>query len=315
MMIMLLVRAAAFAMLDHLEECDVPFPSPLPSMNALAKQHRPGKFGYVTKNRNQAADLLFTHTSYQRIYPTYMEPYRRKRFQLLELGLAGTASINLWLSYFPCAVIHGVDLFISVTVNVAGRNVTTHKVDTSNVQSLENLVQRTGRFDVIVDDAGHHVSDQLTAYSWLFENGLTPGGLYIIEDIETSYWQPGQRLYGSRLRGASGCSAEAKRHRPSTVDTFRDIIDAPINGKFSDHQRVVTGPRDHWVRSVAFAQNVIILTKKDEHDCFAEGPYVWAHKLEKSCGKRACQVAHVGAYWGLQPACASCTVSAVYLAA
>ena len=142
---------------------------------------------------------------------------------------------------------------------------------------------------MIIDDGGHHVKDQLTAFAEMFKSALRPGGVYAIEDIETSYWKVGTPLYGTPHAGPSGCrgSNRAGVGRGygglSTVDAFLQAVHAPINAKFTDSAAVVTGPADQWIKSITFSQNLIIMTKKDESDCSLLGPYVWPDHLAPSC--------------------------------
>lgn len=42
-------------------------------------------------------------------------------------------------------------------------------------------------FDVIVDDGSHIVHHQMLSFEYLFLNALKPGGLYVIEDLQTSF--------------------------------------------------------------------------------------------------------------------------------
>jgi hypothetical protein len=280
------ITARHYELLDHLEDCTVPLTKSLP---ALAEEIKPSKFGYDktrdSSGSGQTGDLIFTHVAaYQRVYAPFMEPFRTKKFTFLELGLDTGSSLSVWLRYFPCAVIHGVDL-VGRTAHETreGRVITTHVGNASTPEFLSELIQRTGQIDVIVDDAGHHVADQFATYKFLFSHGLRPGGLYAIEDIETSYWRRGQDLYGEPLRGPSGCTSKAKGGNMNVVDAFKEVIDAPINGMFSDHRKHVIGEVDHWIRTASFAQGIIILTKKDRGDCFAAGPYIWSYRLHDSC--------------------------------
>ena len=115
----------------------------------------------------------------------------------------------------------------------------------------------------------------------MFERGLSPGGIYAIEDIETSYWEDGTPLYGRPTKGPAGC--DGKGSGRSTVDTFLSIVHAPVNGKFTDRVARVTGPADFWVKSVTFSLNLIVLTKKSDRDCVQVGPYIWPEKLSRTC--------------------------------
>ena len=43
------------------------------------------------------------------------------------------------------------------------------------------------RYDIIIDDGSHIPGHQLTSLACLLP-ALNPGGLYVIEGLETSYW-------------------------------------------------------------------------------------------------------------------------------
>ena len=53
------------------------------------------------------------------------------------------------------------------------------------------------QFDIIVDDGSHVPWHQLFTFEIMFDTWLKPGGLYIIEDVETSYWDGSHpKIYG-----------------------------------------------------------------------------------------------------------------------
>jgi hypothetical protein len=56
--------------------------------------------------------------------------------------------------------------------------------DQENVEFLKSLGES---FDLIIDDGGHTVKQQLVSFETLFPI-LNPGGMYVIEDLHTSYY-------------------------------------------------------------------------------------------------------------------------------
>jgi hypothetical protein len=59
-----------------------------------------------------------------------------------------------------------------------------------------------------------------------------------------------------------------------------------VNKKFFDNSYTVFGPVDHWVATLGFMSNLIILTKKDKSHCFAELQYIWPKNLANDCPAR-----------------------------
>lgn len=74
--------------------------------------------------------------------------------------------------------------------------------DQSSCTDLQGLVSRIAtKIDVIIDDGSHHPHHQLRSFLYLFPH-LPPGGIYVIEDVETSYWdKQGASVYGYPLQG------------------------------------------------------------------------------------------------------------------
>jgi len=79
--------------------------------------------------------------------------------------------------------------------------VAVHRGDQSNTTFLNDIVTATGGFDIIVDDGGHMVAQQVTTFLHYFLGpGLRPGGVYIVEDLHSNY----MTIFGGKPRGAKG---------------------------------------------------------------------------------------------------------------
>ena len=251
--------------LPHLPNCDMPQSSL--SLRQLANKYQPSKF------------FRYAHTNFDRIYPEYLEKYRTKKFRMLEIGLDTGSGSLLWKEYFPCAELYGLEYDASKTGSDGARIITAILGDQSNQTFLETdfLAKADGKpFDVIVDDGGHHYEHQVTSYKVLFDKALKPGGLYLMEDIETSYHKTGSLMYGRAI--TRGGQSETK----TVINQFKQLVDV-VNKKFFDNSFTVFGPVDHWIATVGFMSNLIILTKKDKSHCFAEMQYVWPERLADDC--------------------------------
>ncbi len=48
------------------------------------------------------------------------------------------------------------------------------------------LDKLAGPIDILIDDGGHEMHQQITSFNYLFPH-MRVGGLYFLEDLETSY--------------------------------------------------------------------------------------------------------------------------------
>lgn len=108
-------------------------------------------------------------------------PDRTFKGRLLEIGIMDGASMRMWREYYPNAEIVGIDTGLQVDLRIDG--VSLLELDGTKPKDLEPL----GLFDIIIDDGSHMTKDQQKSFEHLFYNQLTPGGLYIIEDLHTSF--------------------------------------------------------------------------------------------------------------------------------
>ncbi len=122
-------------------------------------------------------------------YDLILEPWRDKKIVLLELGVYKGGSLLLWRDYFPLGTIVGIDISIPKEFKPTER---IHiyegdQADTKFLSRVANEVAPDG-FDIIIDDASHIGELTQIAFWHLFDNHLKAGGLYVIEDWGTGYW-------------------------------------------------------------------------------------------------------------------------------
>jgi hypothetical protein len=61
-----------------------------------------------------------------------------------------------------------------------------HYGSQEDIAFLKTVNSEQGYFDVIVDDGGHTMKQQITSFTHLLPK-VRSGGIYVIEDLETSY--------------------------------------------------------------------------------------------------------------------------------
>jgi Methyltransferase domain len=125
--------------------------------------------------------------NYTEIYSKYFAPLKSKPIKFLEIGIHRGASVQLWEEYFQSAELHFIDITLERLEYTAKRS-HYHLCDQENPTALNHFIEKTGgNFDVILDDGGHTMKQQINSFITLFPH-IKSGGMYIIEDLHTSYW-------------------------------------------------------------------------------------------------------------------------------
>ncbi|MCG5435258.1 class I SAM-dependent methyltransferase [Micromonospora foliorum] len=129
---------------------------------------------------------------YTPIYERHFAPLREQELTIVELGIGGYAipgsgggSLRMWKRHFPRALVYGVDMFDKSAA--AEQRVFPIQGDLSDPDFVGSLPERLGPLDIVIDDGSHACADVILAFNALFP-ALRPGGLYVIEDLQTSYW-------------------------------------------------------------------------------------------------------------------------------
>lgn len=214
----------------------------------------------------------YGHHGYHRFYPKHLDSLRNRSGNILEIGINTGASLALWQNYFPNAFIHGAD----IGFEEEGDRYRVHKIDQSDPDQLRYLARTIGSASFIIDDGSHIPEHQILSLDILFPNALEPGGVYVIEDIEVSYWRKGI-LYGYETSYGLHCQRSA-------VEVCKWIVEF-INGEFVNladkpylvsHAQALGLTEDFLtqVASVEFCHNCIILRKKESWEyMYTDRPY------------------------------------------
>lgn len=127
---------------------------------------------------------------YLEIYNQYFSPIKNKKLKLLEIGFATGTSAYMWEEYFQQAELHYIDLWEGC--EQYAKNLSNHSFlhigDQADGLFLSKLVNQVGEFDIIIDDGSHQVDHQIFSFEHLFPH-VKSGGVYVIEDLHTSYWE------------------------------------------------------------------------------------------------------------------------------
>jgi len=127
---------------------------------------------------------------YTRYYDFYFSHLRNKKIKILEIGFLYGDSARMWKEYFPQAELYFIDndpkAFETYGKDLAS-SCHFYVLDQADRKALLDFaVKSEGDFDIIVDDGGHKMHQQINSFEVLFPF-LKSGGIYVIEDMHSSY--------------------------------------------------------------------------------------------------------------------------------
>ena len=182
------------------------------------------------------------HHAYDVVYEGLFAPFRDRPIRMLEIGVEDGHSLDVWSKYFASgSKIFGLAYNNTLKENLRD-NVTIFHGSQGDASVLDRLVG-AGNFSIIIDDGSHLPSHQWNTFQTLW-NTVTPGGVYVVEDIETNYWSKNAVVYGYPLR-----------HEKNAMDDFKRLVDTQVNAEFS---RGVDDTDMQWIQ---FYKNCVIIKK------------------------------------------------------
>lgn len=128
-------------------------------------------------------------------YEKHLGPLRDEPVRLLEIGIGGYGAANrggnslrMWSAYFghPDARIVGVDIEDKKFLAEGDGRLIILQADQSDGDKMDEVGCFYGPLDVVIDDGSHVQSHILASFLALFPH-VRPGGVYVIEDLETAY--------------------------------------------------------------------------------------------------------------------------------
>jgi predicted O-methyltransferase YrrM len=136
----------------------------------------------IAKEEN--TDKNSDYHGYAEKYDFYFQNIKNSPTQMLEIGVLNGSSLRMWDRYFSSIQISGIDINPDCK-RFEKQNIKIYIGDQSDTEFLSRNFSDS-EFDIIVDDGSHIPSHQIASFEFLFKK-LKPGGIYVVEDLHTSY--------------------------------------------------------------------------------------------------------------------------------
>lgn len=218
--------------LRHLKALAYPF-----NLSKMALIHKTDKFGYHF---------------YTPHYQEHFKKFKFKKIKLLEIGVGGYEnpnvggnSLRMWKSYFPFAKIFSFDIYEKSFLQE--HRIKIFKGSQVDENFLNDLMKLVGEPTIIIDDGSHINEHVIKTFEILFPK-LKLGGIYVIEDTQTSYWKD------------KGGSSSDFNNNKTIMGHFKLLADG-LNHQEYESPGYVATYLDLNISSVHFYHNLILIYK------------------------------------------------------
>ena len=198
---------------------------------------------YFLNNRDAG---IHKWLDYFDIYDRFFSSYRGKKIKFLEIGVQNGGSAKMWRQYFGENVsIIGVDIDPACK-NLEFEGFEVWIGDQANPEFWKSLLQEHPTFDIILDDGGHTMEQQLISFYSVFPC-LSNGGVYLCEDTHSSYFP--------KCGGGIGEKSTFLEHMKSLIDGMHAWYFSPLTHL----------PKEYWANNLyalSFFDSIVVAEKR-----------------------------------------------------
>jgi cephalosporin hydroxylase len=210
--------------------------------------------------------LIHKWNHYFDIYDRYLNRYRGKEIILLEIGVSHGGSLQMWRDYFgENAKIYGIDIEPRCK-ELEEDNIEILIGSQSDREFLREVKSLIPMVDILIDDGGHTMKQQVVTYEELFDH-VKENGVYICEDLHTSYW----------LAWGGGY-----KRRNTFIEFSKNFIDY-INAFHSEQNRLKANSFTKSVDSLHYHDSILVIEKNIRQKPYQEktgNPYFSAESRD-----------------------------------
>jgi SAM-dependent methyltransferase len=197
--------------------------------------------------QNNQGNLINKWQHYFEIYDRHLSRYRNTDVHILEIGVRHGGSLQMWKHYFgPSAKVYGLD------IHPRSRELEEPQIeifvgDQEDRAFLATLRDQLPRIDILLDDGGHTMAQQINTFEELYHH-IAADGVYICEDTHTSYWS----TFGGGYRQAG-----------TFIEYAKDLVDElHAFHKREENEAMEVTDFTQSVNSMHFYDSMVIFEKR-----------------------------------------------------
>jgi len=183
---------------------------------------------------------------YFEIYDRHFTRFRHRPVTVLEFGVSQGGSLRMWKHYFgDAAELFGVDINPNCK-QFEKSGVRIFIGDQADRGFLRRLANELPEIDILIDDGGHTMAQQIATFEELFPK-VAPHGIYLCEDLHTSYW----RRWGGGYR-----------RRGSFIEYSKSWIDALHAWHSRQPRKLQVSEFTRATHSLHYYDSVLVIEKR-----------------------------------------------------
>jgi 23S rRNA U2552 (ribose-2'-O)-methylase RlmE/FtsJ len=172
---------------------------------------------------------------------------------ILEIGVSHGGSLQMWKNYFgEKAKIYGIDINPKCK-QFEEENIKIFIGSQSDRNFLREIKKKIPPVDILIDDGGHEMKQQIVSYEELFDF-VKEDGVYLCEDLQTSYYLS--------FKGGN------KRHG-TFIEYSKNFIDY-LNAYHSDQKSLKVNDFTKTVDSIHYYDSMIVIEKRKREKPYYE---------------------------------------------
>jgi hypothetical protein len=214
------------------------------NLNKLATIYGSDKWGTNFNKWGTNSDKFGPHW-YTKYYQKHFRHLRKKRLNVLEIGVLKGESLRMWKRYFPKSQIFGIDILDAR--NIEESRIKIFQGDQGDECFLEDVFKLIGSLDIIIDDGSHQNKHVICSFQTLFPL-LNDGGIYVVEDLQTSYWP------------SFGGDSKDLNNPNTSMNFFKSLTDG-LNYEEYENKEYIPNYFDKHIESIHFYHNLVFIYK------------------------------------------------------
>ena len=190
--------------------------------------------------------LIHKWHHYFDVYERYFASYKDRPVNILEIGISHGGSLQMWRKYFG----EQANIF-AVDINPECKKFEDEKTkifigSQEDEKFLDSLLSQLPVLDLLIDDGGHTMNQQIVSFNKLFSS-VKDGGVYLVEDTHTSYWR--------RFKGGY-------KNKKSFIEFSKDIIDQMYACHINKEKLAPVSYLTKNINCISFYDSIVVFEKK-----------------------------------------------------